>query len=912
MRKQLLLIWAGIGRALATSNSIDPVDVDSSIGQLTTPRSTPVRWLTFCGVLLIAAIAIGTIIMVNNFRERALASRTRELENTVLLLARHFDQQLDDLSLVQRGLIAQMQSAGIATTDAYEHQMSTQDMHLVLKSKTSDVNYVGNLAVLDARGNLINWSLSWPVPHVNLSNREYFQRLKSSSDSDAEFIEPVYSRITGRWTTVLARKLTGPGGEFLGVIARGIEPIQFEDFFSSVVLEEGTAIAIVNRDGTLLARHPHVDSMIGRNFKSGSVFQKILQKGNYGSIRVVSAIDGRDRLISARSLSHFPIAVIATTTVSAALAGWQEQTKLLIGVASLLALVIVSFLFLIIRQILREHKRSEQRLTTAVNNMTQGLLLFNSSGRIVVCNQRYIHMYGLSPDVVKPGCSFRDVIAHRKETGSFSGDVDEHCRAILRDRTGGQITREVIGTADGRSIQVVRQSLANGGWVVTHEDITERRRSEERITYLAHYDALTNLSNRVLFREQLGQALKRVHRGEQLAVLYIDIDGFKRINDSLGHSVGDELLTTVAARLRNSVRETDFVARLGGDEFAIIQTSVEHPSDVADLVARIFETIREPYECVGHRLSVDASIGIALAPEDGTDLDQLLKNADLAMYSAKAGGRRTYRFFEPAMDARVKARRTLELELRQAIAEGGFEVNYQPLVHLRDNKVSGCEALLRWRHPDLGMISPADFIPVAEETGLINELGEWVLKTACTEAVSWPDDVKLAVNVSPVQFRNHTLALKIAGVLAATGLSANRLELEITEAVLIHDDEAALVMLNQLRELGVRIALDDFGTGYSSLSYLQRFPFDKIKIDRHFIKDIAEHARSASIVQAVVNIATANNMTTTAEGVETEQQREFLRTVGCIEMQGYLFSPPRPAEEIVRLLSRYKRSMAVA
>ena len=503
-------------------------------------------------------------------------------------------------------------------------------------------------------------------------------------------------------------------------------------------------------------------------------------------------------------------------------------------------------------------------------------------------------------------------MAHRKETGSFNGDLDAHCDAILRDRARGQITREVVETADGRSIQLVRQPLANGGWVVTHEDITERRRSEERITYLAHYDALTNLSNRVLFREQLGQALKRVHRGDQLAVLYIDIDEFKSINDSLGHSVGDELLKAVAARLRNSVRETDLVARLGGDEFAIIQTSVEHPSDVAGLVTRIYETIREPYECLGHRLTTDASIGIALAPEDGSDLDQLLKNADLAMYSAKAGGRRTYRFFEPEMDARVKARRTLELELRQAIVDGGFEVHYQPLVHLRDNRVSGCEALLRWRHPDRGMISPAEFIPVAEDTGLINELGEWVLKTACAEAATWPDDVRIAVNVSPVQFRSHTLVLKIAGVLAATGLPANRLELEITEAVLIHDDEAAFVMLNQLRELGVRIALDDFGTGYSSLSYLQRFPFDKIKIDRCFIKDIVEHAGSSSIVQAVVNIAAANNMTTVAEGVEAEQQRELLSTLGCTEIQGYLFSPARPSADITQILSRHERIIAVA
>jgi diguanylate cyclase (GGDEF)-like protein len=431
-------------------------------------------------------------------------------------------------------------------------------------------------------------------------------------------------------------------------------------------------------------------------------------------------------------------------------------------------------------------------------------------------------MYGLSPDVVRPGCGFHDVIAYRKQTGSFNGDVDEYCSGIVRDMPLGKLT--VIVTTDGRSIQIANRPLADGGWVATHEDVTERRRSDERIAHLAHYDALTDLPNRTLFLDKLDQEIKRIHRGEQLAVLYIDIDEFKSVNDSLGHPVGDELLKAVAARLSRCVRETDIVARLGGDEFAIVQTAVEHSTDVTDLVAQIYQAIREPYECLGHQLAADASIGIALAPQDGTDLDQLLKNADLAMYGAKAEGRRTYRFFEPEMDARVKARRTLELDLRQAIAEGGFELFYQPLVNLRNNRVTGCEALLRWHHPERGMISPAEFIPVAEETGLINQLGEWVLTAACAEAATWPDHVKLAVNVSPVQFKSQTLAVKVAGALAASGLAASRLELEITEAILIRDDDAALAILHQLRAVGVRIALDDFGTGYSSLSYLQRFP----------------------------------------------------------------------------------------
>jgi diguanylate cyclase (GGDEF)-like protein len=521
-------------------------------------------------------------------------------------------------------------------------------------------------------------------------------------------------------------------------------------------------------------------------------------------------------------------------------------------------------------------------------------------------------MYNLSTEVVKPGWYFRDLVAYRQSVGSFKGDADEYCSFVLRNVALNQVTHNIIESEDGRAVEIANQPLTDGGWVATHEDITERRRAEQQIAHLAHYDALTDLPNRVLFREQLERELERIKRGEQLAMLYIDIDEFKSVNDSLGHPVGDELLKAVASRLRSCVRDTDFVARLGGDEFAIVQTDIGQPSDVMELVRRIYQAIREPYECLGHHVTTDASIGIALAPHDGTDLDQLLKSADLAMYGAKADGRRTYRFFEAEMDARVKARRTLELDIRQAMADGAFELHYQPVVNLRSNAIVGCEALLRWRHPVRGMISPAEFIPVAEETGLISEIGDWALATACAEAMNWPSDIRIAVNVSPVQFRSHAFSLKVVNTLATSGLPANRLELEITEAVLIRDDEATLNLLQHLRSMGVRIALDDFGTGYSSLSYLRRFPFDKIKIDRSFVDGITEADGSSAIVEAVINIASAQNMTTTAEGIETEPQREMLRDLGCTEMQGFLFSRPQPVATIRTLLLRKPNAVAAA
>jgi len=908
------LFSGGSGRERAEDRSIELPDLESPVR-----RSLSIRWLIVCGMLLVAAIATGTAITIGNFRERALTNRERELENTVLLLARHFDQQLQQLELVQTTAVEQIRSAGITSRDDFERKMSGYDVHLMLKTKIEALPQVGNLNLADSDGKLINSANAWPVPAVTIADRAYFKALKAAPQLTTTLSEPVFNRITGAWTTVLARSLTGPKGEFLGVVLGGIELAQFENFFTSAALGEGTAITMSNRDGTLLARYPHVEEMIGRNFKTGPMFQGVLSTADHGTMRVLSPVDGQNRLVAVRSLSRFPMIVTANTTVSAALANWREQTRFMIGAAGLFAGVIVLILFLIVRRLSRDHQLTSrrqalerQRLDVAASNMTQGLLMIDASERIVVCNQRYIEMYGLSPDLVKPGCSFRDLMAHRKQTGSFTGDIAEYRAALMRDMELGRAFHFTAETADGRSIHIVARPMENGGWVATHEDITERKQFDQRIAHMAHHDALTDLPNRVLFREQLDSALEMLPPGEQLAVLYIDIDEFKNVNDSLGHPVGDELLKILAGRLRAVLKETDFVARLGGDEFAIIQTGVERSADTTNLVARIYQAIREPFECLGHLLSSDASIGIALAPQHGADLDQLLRNADLAMYEAKADGRRTYRFFEPAMEARVKALRTLELDLREAIASGGFELHYQPLVSLADNRVTGCEALLRWRHPNRGMISPAEFIPVAEETGLINQLGEWVLTTACAEAATWPDDVRVAVNVSPIQFRGQAFALKVAAALAASGLPARRLELEITEAVLIRDDEAALAMLHQLRTLGVRIALDDFGTGYSSLSYLQRFPFDKIKIDRCFIKDVAEPDGSACIVQAVVNIAAARHMTTTAEGVETQAQLDMLRELGCTEMQGWLFSPAKPAAELVHLLGSRREAVVAA
>ena len=863
-------------------------------------RGAPLTWLIAGGFVLMAATAVGTALTIDRFRQNAIEVGRDSLESAVRLLARHFDREFEDFSVLQKSIIAELESHGIESADVFRSEMATLAVHEVLRAKASGWSDVAGANVFDSNGALINSSKRWPVADIRVSDRGYFNRLKNDPASQEE-VEVVPGRFGNGPAIVFARRLSGPHGEFLGVVSRAITPDQLEAFFASSGLGEESTIAMHHQNGQLLARIPHADAMIGHNFRQGSPEQMAVFDRTFVTTRLASPIDGKDRLVASRMLTGEPLVVVATKTLDATLATWRTQTKFFVTVAALSIALLVLTLFLIFRQVTRRLSVEKQRLDTAMNTMTQGLLMFDQDERLIVCNRRYVEMYGLSADVVKPGAYFRDVIAHRRDTGSFFGDVDTYCDGILK--AAGRIQSSVVETRDGRLIEIRNQPGASGGWLATHEDVTERVRADERIAHMAHYDALTDLPNRVLMRGHLERRIAELASGKPFAILYIDVDEFKGVNDSLGHEIGDELLRQVANRLRACVGPNDLVARLGGDEFAIVKAATHDQAELTALAEAILKSLRTPVNCKGQEIPTDASIGIAIAPDHGDNLDDLLKCADLAMYAAKTEGRRTFRVYVPEYNAKAKQRRQLELDLRQALVQGEFEVHYQPLVDLAANIVTGCEALLRWRHPARGMVSPAEFIPVAEETGLIGEIGEWVLKQACTEAASWPGQIRVAVNVSPVQFRSKALALKVAAALNESGLSPGRLELEITETVLIRDDEEALTILQQLRHLGVRIALDDFGTGYSSLSYLHRFPFDKIKIDRSFISDIGEPDDSSPIVQAVVQMATARHMATTAEGVETAAQREILRQLGCSQMQGYLFSPAVPAARLKQLLA---------
>jgi diguanylate cyclase (GGDEF)-like protein/PAS domain S-box-containing protein len=562
----------------------------------------------------------------------------------------------------------------------------------------------------------------------------------------------------------------------------------------------------------------------------------------------------------------------------------------------------------------RENRVYEQRvlLDTALQNMSHGLCMFDADGRIVLFNERYRELIGLPADFLQ-GLSLLDLFKRRKTTGDFMGDADEFFAGVMAKVRARKWDTKIMESSKGRTLRVVDRPMAGGGWVATFEDITEWRKAEEKISHMARHDPLTDLPNRTLFHEQMEQALRRVRRDQQIAVLCLDLDHFKDINDALGHPTGDDLLKAVAERLGQAIRETDTLARLGGDEFAIVQVEAnDQPAQSAALASRLVDVISAPYDINGHHVVIGTSIGVSIAPTDGTEPDQLLKNADMALYRAKADGRGTYRFFEADMDARAQSRRALELDLRAAVACGQFELYYQPIQTIGAGEIIAFEALVRWNHPTRGMLQPNDFIPLAEQTGLIVPIGDWVLRTACSEAAGWSRKIHIAVNLSAVQFKNRKLVESVEAALSASGLAPDRLELEITETILLHDYEGTLATLRALRNLGVRISMDDFGTGYSSLSYLHSFPFDKIKIDQSFIRELANREESMAIVRAITGLGKSLGISTTAEGVETREQLRLLRSEGCTEVQGYLFSPPCPAAEVETLLLRNSVRRAIA
>ena len=556
-------------------------------------------------------------------------------------------------------------------------------------------------------------------------------------------------------------------------------------------------------------------------------------------------------------------------------------------------------------------EQQANRFDIALNNMSHGLCMLDEQNRLQVWNERFLELLHLKDMPVRVGMPATYLLRHSIRAGnhrtkSIKKVFTDLAQGLAQDRFD-----QVQTSPDGdRTIAVSRRMMSGGGSVVILEDVTESKRAQERITHLAKYDDLTGLANRNQFRERINGMLAAMHkRKNHVAIHLIDLDRFKTINDTLGHPIGDKLLKEVASRLKTVIRPGDMITRFGGDEFVVLQIGTERYQDAKWLAERLARTLKDPFDIDGHRIDIGASIGIAMAPMDGVDADQLLKKADMALYAAKNGGGGDHRFFALEMEEAAQERRALELDLREALTSEQFDLYFQPLVDLRSGRVTTCEALLRWRHPRRGMVPPSIFIPIAEETGLIITLGEWALQRACYEAAKWPKSVKVAVNLSPVQFRDRGLALQVVSALAKSGLPAQRLELEVTERLLLEDSDGTLTVMEQLKNLGVSISLDDFGTGYSSLNYLRKFPFQKIKIDQSFIAGLGEERDAQAIIGAVAGLGASLDKTVVAEGIETEEQLKQVKMHGCHEGQGHFFGEPMPADIIQ---ARLEASTSVA
>ena len=574
-----------------------------------------------------------------------------------------------------------------------------------------------------------------------------------------------------------------------------------------------------------------------------------------------------------------------------------------------------------ISALLKQTKKLE-RLNTwfeiALNNMVRGLSMFDADQRLIVCNESYREMYALPEELTQPGTPLADILRYhiKKETGRDGEEERTRQDQWLKNHaaklaSGNSFTR-TQNLSGGRTFLVTYQPIAGGGWVDVQEDITEKRRAEEKVEWLARHDPLTGIANRFYFRESFEDALKIIDQGPAVVLHWIDLDRFKDVNDTLGHPVGDALLKAVAERLRSSVRKTDFLARLGGDEFAIIQMGAGRREQCEQLARRVVHVLSKPFHILGHSVSLSASIGIVRAPEHGTTADELMKRADIALYGVKSSGRNGFAIFRSGTKHKPDLKHQLDRDLRLAVRSGQLKLHYQPIINLKTGHVSSCEALVRWEHPQHGTIMPDNFLPLAEQSGQMLEIGSWVLNEACRDAARWPDDMKVTVNVSSLQFQNGDLLNVVDKALTDANIKPSRLELEIAEAALLSDGECMREVLPKLRERGIGTSLDDFGRASGSLSYLRNFPFDKIKIDRSYIRDQLDRKDRAAIVNAVTALARALGIGTVAEGVETLGELKCVAIAGCDEVQGYYFSGAVPKGELMAVLSECEQKLCAA
>jgi diguanylate cyclase (GGDEF)-like protein len=777
-------------------------------------------------------------------------------------------------------------------------------------ANTTDVlsDIIVQVAILDDKG-IVRASNSGPqpAPALDLSDREHF-RFHLNNTADQLFIsKPVIGRISGKWSVQFTRRFLSSDQTFGGVVVASLNPDHLTKFYNNINFGSAAAIALIGTDGVVRSSGGSaVGYALGEDLNNTKLFDQMRARVD-ATFESNDGADHEAHFVTVRKVRGYPLWVSVSMNKNQIMEGSTNSLKLNALVGTVLTLLVLAALEQLLRADAKARQKADQ-LKLTLEYMNQGIMLVTNDQQIPIINRQCGELLNLPVEFIENPPRF-DQLA---ECATPAGKLTDASVRILAEFVPGELGVCERTMPNGSVIEVRRGSLPDGGFVQTFTDVTKRSHAEADAVRLSSEDPLTGLPNRRVFRSLLDQISRRqtsaavdAPQTMEFGVLFLDLDRFKGINDTLGHQVGDLLLQEIAQRLKSSLGPTEGLARLGGDEFAVVVPTVASRLALEALAKSLIAAVQQPFDVGGHLIRSGISIGIAVGPCDGENCDDLLIAADLALYAVKAEGRGSCKFYHAAMNRELKERRQLEIDLRDAIEQNRLELYYQPILNLRGNVITGFEALARWRHPVNGMVPPAMFIPVAEDTGLIQPLGEWALREACRSAALWPRHLNIAVNLSPVQFSAPNLSEIVRDILVETGLEPHRLELEITEGVFMANNESTLATLRRLKQLGARISLDDFGTGYSSLSYLRSFPFDKIKVDRSFVSDLAEGTVHVVIVQAVVSIARALGMMTLAEGIETAGQHEFLAALECDEGQGYLFSPPIPIEKVPELIAKW-------
>jgi diguanylate cyclase (GGDEF)-like protein len=833
--------------------------------------------------LAVCAVATGAVsLSIWQNRNDVIADAIRSDRNSAIFLAGQIEHVVQDIDNILKDYRRLAEDLDVYSDEEFREHFNPERRYTLrqsLRATLMRIPHANHLSVTDSEGTVVVSTHLSSSP-LNMADREYFRDLLANDDDRLSISLPLESRFTGETVIVFARRINGHDRSFRGLVFLSLATSYLERTHRAAGFLRNQTFSLARQDGTVIFRLPALPESSSRAIPPTDPWHATVAQGG-GSFRASGLFDDSVRWISVQPIETYPLVVSITVPETSILANWKSRSivaalgALGFVVCLVVLLLILSRQFTVLSRSRADLTAANLSLNAALDNMSHGLCMFDGGGFLRLSNERFQQLYGF-PCALRPG-------SHHTMIGEALRDriVSEMPDAGLLSRGDGRTSAPACMISemdDGRFVKVSRQPLSFGGWLEMHEDVTDRRRYEGRIEFLARRDPLTGTANRSYFLERLHEEQSRARALDRpVTVVMIDLDRFKEVNDSLGHAAGDLLLKTTADRLRGCTRAEDFIARLGGDEFAILRSpplqcnphtrsfDAIHADAVA-LADRIITAVAEPYAIDDHKAAIGASVGLVIATDTADAPIDLLKKADLALYQAKEQGRSGYCFFDSAMMERVATRHRLRTDLRQAIEGDEFVLHYQPLVDLVSGAICGAEALVRWMHPERGLVPPDQFIPLAEQTGLIVPLGDRILKAACLEAATWPACVKLAVNISAVQFRGTTLHDTIMQALADTGVAPERLEIEITESVLLDNEESNLSVLRRLKEAGISVALDDFGTGYSSLGYLTMFPFDKLKIDRSFTQDVLNRSDCMAIVCSAATLGRSLGMTVLAEG----------------------------------------------